>query len=271
MSNSYKNHHHSEKNEFFNVFNELKAKKSNLLSLFDFQNTELINVGAQAPAPSKDYCQLIVNHHYVIFRKWKITLRGDSETRYPTEIKDSFEDFAYDENIEREIKLIFGQELYNYIENIVVKKKLDYLDRMPNNILVMIISKLALEDISKLAQVNNHFRQLCRSDHVWIKLYKQYYTTEITPEMQQLAESSENGWRKLFFTNKLKLQLELRRQAKKSTYDDHVDFPSRRVVNDEARSKTRNAKSVSRYEDDDFKRNSSNNKLRYSTFLTENY
>lgn len=50
--------------------------------------------------------------------------------------------------------------MYKYIENIVVKKKLDYLDRMPDKILVKIISKLGLEDISKLAQVNNHFRQV---------------------------------------------------------------------------------------------------------------
>lgn len=50
--------------------------------------------------------------------------------------------------------------MYRYIENIVVKKKLDFLDRMPDKILVKIISRLALEDISKLAQVNNHFRQV---------------------------------------------------------------------------------------------------------------
>lgn len=101
MSRNLRGHHQSEKEEFLNVFNELKAKRSNLLSLFDLQNTELINVGAQAKAPSKDYCQLILNHHFIILRRWKITLKGDSESRYPTEIKDTYEDFTYDENIER--------------------------------------------------------------------------------------------------------------------------------------------------------------------------
>ena len=96
----HNHHHHEEPVKFASVFDELKYKKSNLLSLFDTRTDELINIGAQAPAPSKDYCQLILNHHYVIFRRWKITLRGDSETRYPSEIKDTYEEFSHDENIQ---------------------------------------------------------------------------------------------------------------------------------------------------------------------------
>lgn len=107
MSKSLQDNRHHEKDEFFNVFNELRAKKSNLLSLFDLRDNELINVGVQAKAPSKDYCQLILNYHYIILRRWKISLRGDSETRYPTEIKDTYEDFAHDENIERNTHFIY--------------------------------------------------------------------------------------------------------------------------------------------------------------------
>lgn len=67
----------------------------------------------------------------------------------------------------------------------------------------------------------------------------------------------------------------MRRQAKKSAYDDHTHeyYTPRRQANDDSKSKTRNAKSVSRYNDDDFERGnvSSNNKLRFATFLTEDY
>jgi hypothetical protein len=36
-------------------------------------------------------------------------------------------------------------------------------------------------------------------------LYKKYYSREITKELLKLAE--RDGWRKLFFTNKIKLQV----------------------------------------------------------------
>lgn len=116
---------------------------------------------------------------------------------------------------------------------------------------------------------------------VWVELYKKNYSNEITPELAQLAEREEYGWRKLFFTNKLKLQvvyllyfliisrlqkfgycfkikLELRRQAKRSGYDDEssVYHTPRRPLDNQQSVKTRNSKSAS-------------NKLRYSAFLTE--
>ena len=45
--------------------------------------------------------------------------------------------------------------------------------------------------------------KICRSDKVWIELYKKYYSNTITNELYELAE--RDGWRKLFFTNKIKL------------------------------------------------------------------
>jgi hypothetical protein len=84
-----------------NVFDDMKRKGSILLTLFNMNNKEIINVATQAPSPSKDYCQLILSHTQVIYRCWRITLHGDSESRYPTEIKDSYEDFLHDEAIQR--------------------------------------------------------------------------------------------------------------------------------------------------------------------------
>lgn len=83
------------------VFEELKKKRSGLLSLFNMNNTEILNVACQAPSPSKDYCQLVLTHDQVIYRWWKIALRGDSESRYPGEIKDSYDDFVHDDLIQR--------------------------------------------------------------------------------------------------------------------------------------------------------------------------
>lgn len=55
----------NKKNDVVSAFNDLKKKKSILLTLFDTSNCEIINLGAQAPAPSKDYCQLIVTNDLV--------------------------------------------------------------------------------------------------------------------------------------------------------------------------------------------------------------
>jgi F-box protein 36 len=211
-----------------NVFDDMKRHQSILLTLFNSKNTEIVNVAQQAPSPSKDYCQLVLTHSQVIYRCWRITLHGDSESRYPVEIKDSYEEFVHDENIQRNlfsprfhfpirfikkgyyfqignIQYIFGNNMFNYVKNIVEKGRLDILERLPERCIEKIVSYLQLEDIARLSQVNNFFRQLCRSDRVWINLYRQNYSAEITKELMQLAE--RDGWRKLFFTNKIKLQV----------------------------------------------------------------
>jgi hypothetical protein len=38
-----------------------------------------------------------------------------------------------------------------------------------------------------------------------MELYKKYYSKEITRDLVKLAE--RDGWRKVFFTNKIKLQV----------------------------------------------------------------
>ena len=53
--------------EFFNVFNHLKESKSILLGLFDARTKEIFELGAQAPSPSKDYCQLVMTRDMVPF------------------------------------------------------------------------------------------------------------------------------------------------------------------------------------------------------------
>ena len=87
---------------FVHVFRELRKKNSILLNLFENKKViELLNIGTQAPAPSKDYCQLIMTSEKVILRRWRISLRNDSENRYPSEANDTYEEFVHDENIQR--------------------------------------------------------------------------------------------------------------------------------------------------------------------------
>lgn len=77
-----------------NIFNELKAKDSNLLTLFN--RNEILNIACQAPSPSKNYCQLLMTHTHIIYRWWEISLHSTSDSRCPGEIKNSFDQFIND-------------------------------------------------------------------------------------------------------------------------------------------------------------------------------
>jgi F-box protein 36 len=85
---------------------------------------------------------------------------GDAGMRWPVEIKNKYRDFVNDDQVQREIKMIFGRSTLHYILNIVEKGKLDYLARLPENLLLKIVSFLPLEDISRLSQTNSLFRQV---------------------------------------------------------------------------------------------------------------
>ena len=92
--------HHSK-----NIFTKLKAQGSILMNLYA-QNAEILNMGAQAPSPSKNYCQLIVTHGEIIFRSWQISLHANAESRYPNENATSYEDFVHDDILQRIIFLL---------------------------------------------------------------------------------------------------------------------------------------------------------------------
>lgn len=197
-----------------NIFYDLIERKSILIELFE-KNKEVVNYCAVAPSPSRDYNQILITFDQIIFRLWKITRRNDSN-RFPVELKSSFQDYKYDDNLKHHILCAFGKQFSEYVKNIVVNGHVDYIQRLPEPILLKIISYLSLEDLSRLSQVNTYFRELCRSDRVWMDLYKRVYSKNIKPELMALAQ--RKGWRSIFFTNKIKLQVQLRRE-----YVDEVE------------------------------------------------
>ncbi|XP_067157992.1 F-box only protein 36 isoform X2 [Apteryx mantelli] len=163
-------------------------QRPNMASLL---REELLEARGQAPAPSKDFCQLLVTRRQVIFRWWKISLRSEFRDARPGEIKESHEDFLDDSSLHS-----------NY----------DFLERLPVPLLLYIISFLELEDIARLSQVSHRFKMICNSNTLWESIVENLCDT-ITPEMRELAQ--EMGWKQFFFTNRLRLQLQLRRRRQK--------------------------------------------------------
>uniref|UniRef100_A0A8C3XMQ0 F-box protein 36 n=1 Tax=Chelydra serpentina TaxID=8475 RepID=A0A8C3XMQ0_CHESE len=110
-----------------------------------------------------------------------------------------------------QIAVIFGANILEHIFNLC-RGDFDFLERLPESLLLYIISFLELEDIARLSQVSHRFKTICNSDTLWEKIV-QNLCGAITPEMRALAQ--EVGWKQFFFTNKLQLQLQLRRRRQK--------------------------------------------------------
>ncbi|XP_062438842.1 F-box only protein 36 [Rhea pennata] len=172
---------------------------------------ELFETRGQAPAPSKDFCQLLVTRRQVIFRWWKISLRNEFREGKPGEIKESHEDFLDDSSLHIQIAIVFGANVLEHVLNLC-RGNYDFLERLPVPLLLYIISFLELEDIARLSQVSHRFKMICNSNTLWESIVENLCDT-ITPEMRELAQ--ELGWKQFFFTNRLQLQLQLRRRRQK--------------------------------------------------------
>ncbi|XP_060623801.2 F-box only protein 36 [Anolis sagrei] len=168
----------------------------------------LFEARGQAPAPSKDFYQLIVTKKEVIFRWWKISLRSEYREARPGELRESHEDFLDDPSLQIQIAIIFGADTLDHTFN-MCRGQFDFLVRLPDQLLMRIISYLELEDITRLSQVSHRFAALCNSDKLW-EMVVQNLSGKITPEMRSLAQ--EVGWKQFFFTNKIQLQQQFRRR-----------------------------------------------------------
>lgn len=142
---------------------------------------------------------------------------------YPGEIKDSFEDFYYDEVAQREIWRIFGPATLNYCLNLV-RGQFDWLVRLPESVQIRILSYVDLNDIPQLSLVCKSFRQLCRNNDLWRIFYAKHYGQHALENRELIHLAESRGWRHVFFTNRVKLRMELRRSAQLERH--HPEDPS---------------------------------------------
>ena len=169
----------------------------------------LIEKTAQAPPPSKDFHQLLVNETEVIWRTWKISLRKDQRYIPPSQKKVPWEDFDYDEILQNDINRVFHENTLRLVHATVCG---DWLVRLPTKVVVHIASNLDLIDIVRLGAVCKFLRKVCSGDELWEKIFCAH-CDNVTDEMRAIAQ--EVGWKKLFFTNKLQLQVQVRRRKEK--------------------------------------------------------
>jgi len=154
----------------------------------------------QAPAPSKDYHQILVTEEHVTFTTWRICLRKGPHSSNPTKIKMTHEDFFYDTQVSSSIRSIFGKETLIYIQGIVNK---DWLMRMEDPVLIRIFSYLDLSDIFHVTPVCRHFRTICNSNELWMSIYK-IHCLSVKKDMFSLGD--QIGWKNMFFTNRIQIR-----------------------------------------------------------------
>jgi len=194
-----------------------------LSELIKSKNGILFECYGDAPSPSKDYGQIQINIDQIILRWWKITLRNIEGSIYPGEIKDSYEDFYHDEIAQREINRIFGQKTLDYCLKFLCGH-IDWFSHLPLNIQIKIFSFLNLDDIPQLSLVSKLFRSICRQNELWKLFYIHQHGQIILQNKDLIHLAEKRGWRQVFFTNRLKLQMELRREAQLEYH--HQEDPS---------------------------------------------
>jgi hypothetical protein len=95
---------------------------------------------------------------------------------------------------------------------------------LPLNIQIKIVSFINLDDIPQLSLVSKLFRSICRHNDLWKILYIRQHGNTVLKNKSLIHLAERRGWRQVFFTNRLKLQLELRREAQLEHY--HQEDPS---------------------------------------------
>ncbi|XP_039205060.1 F-box only protein 36-like isoform X2 [Crotalus tigris] len=132
---------------------------------------KLCEVQIQAPAPQKDFHYFTITKTEVIWRSWQITYRPNQEKIFPKELKKTHRDFLLDEHLHKQVQSIFGKNMLKYTLNLC-QGHYDFLVRMPENLIVHIMSFLNMEDIEQLSKTCKRFQQLCNTDEFWERIKK---------------------------------------------------------------------------------------------------
>ncbi|CAL8281152.1 unnamed protein product [Lota lota] len=168
----------------------------------------LFEISGQGPAPTKDFYHLSITKSDVLWRFWRISMRNDCRNAKPGEQIESHGDYLEDTRLQSQVGLVFGQGIQAYTLALS-RGCYDYLERLPDPLLLHILSYLELEDVGTLGQTSRRFRKLCSSEEFWEQVVRGRWET-VPAEVWSLGTAL--GWRRVFFTSKLQLQKLISRQ-----------------------------------------------------------
>ncbi|TNN69860.1 F-box only protein 36 [Liparis tanakae] len=207
----------------------------------------LFEMSGRALTHNNSFNHLVITKSYVIWRWWKISPRLVDRNAKPGELKESHQDFLDDQWVQskdfifrtissqthanlnclyamkrpwgREVSMGFGDRILQYAKALC-QGHYDYLERMPDTVLLRIINSLELEDVGQLGRTSRKFRKLCGSEEFWEQAVQRRCNT-VSAEMASVA--LDEGWRSIFFTSKLQLQKLISRRRLKA--EEHEGGP----------------------------------------------
>ncbi|KAL6116300.1 uncharacterized protein ACO6RY_00947 [Pungitius sinensis] len=98
--------------------------------------------------------------------------------------------------LQQKVDAVFGPRILDYTR-LLCQGNFDYLERLPNDIVLKILSHLELTDVTLLAQVSHRFRQICNSEKFWEQTVRNR-CADFSSDMEAIANIM--GWRKTYFT-----------------------------------------------------------------------
>ncbi|CAL8086825.1 unnamed protein product [Calicophoron daubneyi] len=173
-----------------------------------FKDGRITEMASVAPAPQRDFHHLLITTSTFIWRSWKITSRNDGAKYHPAESRATHDEFLTDERMQSDILRVLGPETLDYCKNIA-RGFVDFIERIPYDLLKNILFYLNLEDIVNLSYVSKRLHKLCNDDDVWKEIYVKNSHSSINDTIEELAKLF--GWKRVFFTSKLQLQMQLHR------------------------------------------------------------
>jgi len=73
-----------------------------------------------------------------------------------------------------EVGVVFGQRVLQYTKDLC-KGHYDYLERLPDSLLLRIIKCLELEDVGQLGRTSHRFKEACSTDTLPAKKLQLYF------------------------------------------------------------------------------------------------
>ena len=169
----------------------------------------IMRESGQAPAPSKDFHEVLVTEQSIVWRTWPISIRSGGHP-HPTERVIPKEDYQYDYNTRSDVKRILGETIEARVLRFS-KGGTDFFSRLPRAALMRILELLDLHSLRMLSFCNHFLNESCNDDELWKQIYLNHhgYASE---ELDELAK--EIGWWTIFFTGRLQLQVLLSRKRR---------------------------------------------------------
>ncbi|KAG5451233.1 F-box only protein 36 [Clonorchis sinensis] len=173
-----------------------------------FPGGVLAELACTAPSPQRDFHHLLITTKSFTWRSWKITSRNDGAKYHPAESTATHEEFLHDERMQSDILRVLGPKVLEYCQNIA-HGFIDYLVRLPSDVMAKIISHLQLEDVINLGYTCKAMHALCNDNNLWKDIFCRNSPSAVNETVEELATLF--GWKRLFFTNKVQLQMQVRR------------------------------------------------------------